>query len=50
MRVKRATKLQPKIIVVSAKKIENVTKILTCYFSKQIYPLAHQTKNLHVEN
>ena len=28
--------------------VENVTNI--CYSSKQIYPLAHQTKYLHVDN
>ena len=26
------------------------TNILKCYFSKQIYNLAHQTKYLHIEN
>ena len=35
---------------VSATKIgENVTNILNCYFSKQIYPLTHQTKYVHAE-
>ena len=44
-------KLQPKIIFVSATKIgENITNILHCYFSEQIYLLAHQTKHLHVED
>ena len=45
-----ATKL-PKIIFVSATKIgEDATNVLNCYFSKQMYPLAHQIKYLHVEN
>ena len=44
-------KLQTKIIFVSTTKIgENVTNIVHCYFSKQIYPLAHQTKHLHVKD
>ena len=29
---------------------EGTTNILNYYFSKQMYPLAHQTKYLHVEN
>ena len=35
---------------VSATKIgENVTNILNCYFSKQIYLLTHETKYVHQE-
>ena len=45
--IKGAMKLSPKIVFVFATKIgEDATKILNCYFSKQIYPLAHQTKYL----
>ena len=29
---------------------KNVTNILNCYFSKQTYPLAQQTKHLHALN
>ena len=40
---KGATKLYPKIVFVSATKIdENVTNILNCCFPKQIQTLAHQ--------
>ena len=48
---KGATKLSSTITFVSATKIgENLTNILNYYFSKQIYPLVHQAKDLHVEN
>ena len=43
-----AAKSQTTIIFASAIKIGgNPTNILNCYFSKQIYPSAHQTKYLH---
>ena len=36
-------------LLLSATKISgNTTNILNCYFSKQIYTLAHQTKYLHM--
>ena len=36
---------------VSVTKIrQNITNMLNCYFSKNIYPLAHQTKYQQVEN
>ena len=45
------TKLQSRIILLSTSTIgEGATNILICYFSKQLYLSAHQTKYLHVEN
>ena len=38
------------IFASAIKIVENVTNILNCYFSKQVYHLAHQTKYLYVEN
>ena len=47
--VKGATKLYPSTIFVSAIKIGG-NPILNCHFSKQIYTLAHQTTQVHMEN
>ena len=40
-----------KLFFVSTRKIsENISKTLNCYFSNQIYTLAHQSKYLPVGN
>ena len=48
---KGATKLLQKRIFAAATKIgKNLTNNINYCFSKQIYPLTHKTKYLHVEN
>ena len=48
---KGATKLKPKIIFVSTKKIgESTINIINCCFLRSICTLSHQTKYIHIEN